>query len=189
MANGRFKSTSDLIWRSGKKLRQAIDHIQPPDSLTMVTVALVVGVGTGFGAVVFIWLLGQIEQLTAQVILWTGSNIVGLALVMGGAGIVVGFMVDHWAKEAKGHGVPEVMESLALHGARIRPRVAAIKVLASSLTIGTGGSAGREGPIVQVGSALGSTLGQLLHFSVERIRILVACGAAAGISATFNAPI
>ncbi|VAW42919.1 Chloride channel protein, partial [hydrothermal vent metagenome] len=83
----------------------------------------------------------------------------------------------------------EVMESLALHGARIRPRVAAIKVLASSLTIGTGGSAGREGPIVQVGSALGSTLGQLLHFSVERIRILVACGAAAGISATFNAPI
>jgi CIC family chloride channel protein len=98
-------------------------------------------------------------------------------------------MVDRWAKEAKGHGVPEVMEAIALRNGRIRPRVAALKVLASSLTIGTGGSAGREGPIVQVGSALGSTLGQLFHFSAERVKTLVACGAAAGIAATFNAPI
>jgi CIC family chloride channel protein len=81
------------------------------------------------------------------------------------------------------------MEAVALRNGRIRPRVAALKVLASSITIGAGGSAGREGPIVQVGSALGSTIGQLLHFSAERVRTLVACGAAAGIAATFNAPI
>ncbi|WP_420628731.1 chloride channel protein [Candidatus Leptofilum sp.] len=105
------------------------------------------------------------------------------------AGLLVGYSVNRWAKEAKGHGVPEVMEAIALHGGRIRPRIAMIKVLASSLTIGTGGSAGREGPIVQVGSALGSTIGQLFHFSGERIRTLVACGSAAGIAATFNAPI
>jgi CIC family chloride channel protein len=188
MANGRYKPTTDLIWRIGHKVRQIIDHVQPPDSLTMVVVALFVGVGTGLGAVVFVWLLRQISQFTAQLQAWTG-DIVGLAIAMGGAGLLVGYVVNRWAKEAKGHGVPEVMEALALRGGRIRPRVATIKVLASSLTIGTGGSAGREGPIVQVGSALGSTLGQLLHFSADRIRTLVACGAAAGIAATFNAPI
>lgn len=188
MANGRYKPTTDLIWRIGQKLRQFIDRVQPPDSLIMVLVALFVGAGTGFGAVVFVWMLRQINQLTTQLQAWTG-DIVGLVLAMGGAGLVVGYVVNRWAKEAKGHGVPEVMEALALRGGRIRPRVASIKVLASSLTIGTGGSAGREGPIVQVGSALGSTFGQLLHFSDERIRTLVACGSAAGIAATFNAPI
>ncbi len=188
MGNGRYTPTSDFITRVGPRLRQFIDQVQPPDSLTMVLVALIVGTGTGLGAVVFVWLLRQINQFTAQLQAWTG-DIFGLILAMGGAGLIVGYVVNRWAKEAKGHGVPEVMEALALRGGRIRPRVATIKVLASSLTIGTGGSAGREGPIVQVGSALGSTVGQLLHFSDERIRTLVACGAAAGIAATFNAPI
>lgn len=188
MANGRYKPTTDLLWRIGQKFRQTIDRVQPPDALIMVIVALVVGVGTGLGAVVFVWLLGQINQFTVQLQAWSG-DVLGLVLAMGVGGLLVGYVVNRWAKEAKGHGVPEVMEALALRGGRIRPRVASIKVLASSLTIGTGGSAGREGPIVQVGSALGSTLGQLLHFSAERIRTLVACGAAAGIAATFNAPI
>ncbi|MCB0188119.1 MAG: chloride channel protein, partial [Caldilineaceae bacterium] len=114
---------------------------------------------------------------------------IGRLLMMALAGLLVGYMVARWASEAKGHGVPEVMEAMAIRGGRIRPRVAAVKVLASSLTIGTGGSAGREGPIVQVGSALGSTLGQVFGFSEERVRTLVACGAAAGIASTFNAPI
>lgn len=188
MTNGRIKPTTDLIWRTGQKFRQFIDQVQPPDSLIMVIIALVVGVGTGLGAVVFVWLLRQINQFTVQLQVWSG-DVVGLVLAMGVGGVLVGYIVNRWAKEAKGHGVPEVMEALALRGGRIRPRVASIKVLASSLTIGTGGSAGREGPIVQVGSALGSTVGQLLHFSAERTRTLVACGAAAGIAATFNAPI
>ncbi|MCB8977652.1 MAG: chloride channel protein [Ardenticatenaceae bacterium] len=188
MANGRHRPTTDLIWHIGQKLRQYIDRVQPPDSLTMVLVALIVGAGTGLGAVIFIWLLRWINTATAQLQTWLG-DIGGLVVAMGIAGLIVGFVVDRWAREAKGHGVPEVMEALALRGGRIRPRVASLKVLASSLTIGTGGSAGREGPIVQVGSALGSTLGQLLHFSDERIRTLVACGSAAGIAATFNAPI
>ena len=94
-----------------------------------------------------------------------------------------------FAQEAKGHGVPEVMQALILKGGRIRARVAAAKITASALCIGTGGSAGREGPIIQVGAALGSSIGQVLRLSDERIRNLVACGAAAGIAATFNAPI
>ena len=160
----------------------------PPAEVILIGTSMLVGLGTGLGAVIFIKLLAQINHL-AQ---WTQTqlgDVTGLLVVMVAAGLVVGFIVDRWAREAKGHGVPEVMEAVALRDGRIRPRVAVIKVLASSITIGAGGSAGREGPIVQVGSALGSTLAQVLHFSDERIRTLVACGAAAGISATFNAPI
>ncbi|MBN1666024.1 MAG: chloride channel protein, partial [Anaerolineales bacterium] len=98
-------------------------------------------------------------------------------------------IIAFFAREAKGHGVPEVMQAIALRGGRIRPRVVVAKVLASSACIGSGGSAGREGPIVQVGAAFGSALAQWLHMSESRIRNLVACGAAAGIAATFNAPI
>ena len=161
---------------------------QTPEELIIVTTALFVGLGTGLGAVVFIWMLGGIGDFTSQVKSYLGE-IPGLLLIMGVAGLIVGAMIARWASEAKGHGVPEVMEAIAMRGGRIRPRVALVKVLASSITIGTGGSAGREGPIVQVGSTLGSTVGQILRFSDERVQMLVACGAAAGIAATFNAPI
>jgi CIC family chloride channel protein len=159
-----------------------------PEQLILFATAVLVGLGTGLGAVAFIWLLGQIGSLTAWMQIVLGS-VVGLLLAMAMAGLMVGYVIERWAREAKGHGVPEVMEAVALRGGHIRPRVAVLKVLASSLTIGTGGSAGREGPIVQVGAALGSTIGQLFHFSGDRVRTLVACGAAAGIAATFNAPI
>ena len=104
-------------------------------------------------------------------------------------GLLVGILVYKYASEAKGHGVPEVMEAIALRGGRIRPIVAVVKSLASALTIGSGGSAGSEGPIVQIGASLGSTLGQALRLSDDRIRNLVACGAAGGVAATFNTPI
>ncbi len=177
-----------VSWRMGQRLRRRLDEIQPPDSLVLVLTAVLVGIGTGLGAVVFVWMLARINDASRWVQQTIGST-VGLLVVMTSAGVVVGYMVNRWAREAKGHGVPEVMEAIALRNGRIRPRVAAVKVLASSITIGAGGSAGREGPIVQVGAALGSTIGQLFHFSAERVRTLVACGAAAGIAATFNAPI
>ncbi|HUU80897.1 MAG TPA: chloride channel protein, partial [Acidobacteriota bacterium] len=104
-------------------------------------------------------------------------------------GLVVGPIVYFLAREAKGHGVPEVMEAVALRSGLIRKRVVVVKCLASAICIGTGGSVGREGPIVQIGSAVGSAIGQLLKVSADRIRTLVGCGAAAGIAATFNAPI
>jgi CIC family chloride channel protein len=104
-------------------------------------------------------------------------------------GLIVGPLIYFFAREAKGHGVPEVMAAVALRGGVIRPRVVAVKALASAVSIGSGGSVGREGPIVQIGSALGSALGQLLGVSASQLRTIVGCGAAAGISATFNAPI
>ncbi len=104
-------------------------------------------------------------------------------------GLLVGPLVYYLAREAKGHGVPEVMEAVHERGGVIRPRVAVVKSLASALCIASGGSVGREGPIVQIGAALSSTVGQLLQVSRRQLRTIVGCGTAAGIAATFNAPI
>ncbi|MBU0756000.1 MAG: chloride channel protein, partial [Planctomycetes bacterium] len=104
-------------------------------------------------------------------------------------GLIIAPIVYYFARETRGHGVPEVMEAVALKQGVIRKRIVAAKILASAITIGTGGSVGREGPIVQIGSAIGSTLGQWLHASRSMLRTMVGCGAAAGIAATFNAPV
>ena len=172
-------------------LAKLLDHLAPREGLVLLVMAIIVGVATGFAAVFFIRLIQYI-----QIFFYGGSEKIFPALgrlwiiiipVIGG--LLVGPIITKFATEAKGHGVPEVMQALILRGGRIRPRVALAKIIASALCIGTGGSAGREGPIVQVGSALGSSVGQWLHLSDERIKNLVACGAAAGIAATFNAPI
>ena len=104
-------------------------------------------------------------------------------------GLIYGPLIYRYAREARGHGVPEVMIAVAENGGRIRPQVSVVKAVASALCIGTGGSVGREGPIVQIGSALASSLGQWVRMPENRMRILVACGAGGGIAATFNAPI
>ncbi|MBN1964154.1 MAG: chloride channel protein [Anaerolineae bacterium] len=153
--------------------------------------ALLVGLGTGLGAVAFRWLIRLFQwvffEVGGQVFAFMGDYMVLVIPILGG--LIGGPIIYFFAREAKGHGVPEVMEAVALRGGRIRPRVAVVKALASSICLGSGGSVGSEGPIVQIGSALGSTVGQMLHLSDERIRSLVACGAAGGISAVFNAPI
>jgi CIC family chloride channel protein len=103
--------------------------------------------------------------------------------------VIVVLVVQRWAPEARGHGVPEVQYAVRMRGGRIRGRVAAVKAVASAICIGSGGSVGREGPIVQIGSALGSSTARLAGFGPEQTKLLAACGAAAGIGATFNAPI
>ncbi len=104
-------------------------------------------------------------------------------------GLIIGPIIMKFAPETKGHGVPEVMEAVALKGGKIRKRVAFLKVLASSVTIGSGGSAGREGPIAQIGASIGSFLGETLNLDAHEIRLLVVCGLSAGIAGTFNAPL
>jgi len=155
---------------------------------------LVIGVTTGLGAVAFKWMIGFFDLLFFErfwgLFDWAGSNKVFLLpLVPALGGLLVGPIVHFVSQEAKGHGVPEVMAAVALREGRIRARVATAKAIASAICIGSGGSAGREGPIVQIGSAIGSALGQLFRISGDRLRILVGCGAAGGISAVFNAPI
>jgi chloride channel protein, CIC family len=180
------------LWHPNKsQISNIIDRLQPSETLVLFGTAIVVGAGTGLGAVFFIWLIAQVQtflyQTVGSALSFLGRGLFILIPTIGG--LIAGPIIAYFAVEAKGHGVPEVMQAIALKGGRIRPRVVIAKVFASAFCIGSGGSAGREGPIVQVGSALGSTIGQFLHLSENRIRNLVACGAAAGISATFNAPI
>ena len=164
------------------------------------TIALVVGAGSGLAAVAFRYLIYFITWLATGHVQFgqqgrvASAHFPGLGLgffvvipVLGG--LIYGPLIYRYAREARGHGVPEVMLAVAEGGGRIRPQVAAVKSLASALCIGTGGSVGREGPIVQIGSALASSLGQWIRMPESRLRILVACGAAGGISATFNAPL
>jgi CIC family chloride channel protein len=163
-------------------------------------VALVVGAGSGLGAIAFRYLIyfftwlatgqvqfGQQGRVPSAHFSGLGSGFFVVIPVIGG--LIYGPLIYRYAREARGHGVPEVMIAVAEGGGRIRPQVAAVKSLASALCIGTGGSVGREGPIVQIGSALASSLGQWVKMPESRLRILVACGAAGGIAATFNAPI
>jgi CIC family chloride channel protein len=162
--------------------------------------SLVVGVGAGLGAVAFRYMIKWLTELLSGYADYAGRGHVANPHVPGlgrwfvvlapvVAGLLYGPLVYRFAREARGHGVPEVMVAVARNGGRIRPQVAIVKALASALCIGGGGSVGREGPIVQIGSALGSSLAQLFKLDERRIRLLVACGAAGGIAATFNAPL
>jgi CIC family chloride channel protein len=168
-----------------------VRRLHTSETSGLVFLAIVVGLGAGLGAVGFRWLIVGAQDLFfgggRQLLGFMGRYFVIVVPAVGG--LLVGLLTYYLAREAKGHGVPEVMMAVLTIGGRIRPRVAVVKSLASAITIGSGGSAGREGPIVQIGSALGSALGQVLRLPEDRIRLLVACGAAGGISATFNAPI
>ncbi len=163
-------------------------------------IAVLVGVGSGLGAVVFRYLIyfftwlftghsefGQAGYAGSAHLPWLGLAFFVIVPAVGG--VIYGPLIYRYAREARGHGVPEVMMAVAENGGRIRPQVSVVKAVASALCIGTGGSVGREGPIVQIGSALASSCGQWVRMPENRMRILVACGAAGGISATFNAPI
>jgi len=176
---------------SKKYLRLLLDYIRTSETVFLLLFANIIGVGAGFGAILFRWMISFFQNLFfnhgQQVLSFMGHYYVILIPAIGG--LVVGLLVHFFARETKGHGVPEVMLAVATGGSKIRPRVAAMKALVSSICIGSGGSVGREGPIVQISSALGSTLGQLFRLSEDKKRILIACGAAGGIAATFNAPL
>ena len=162
--------------------------------LFMVLMAVLIGLGGGMAAILFRYL---VEGST-----WSFSggqtlNPAGFAnlpwwwilLMPAVGGLIVGPVVNFLTPEARGTGVPEVMEAVALHGGHIRKRVGLFKALAVAVCLGSGGSAGREGPIVHVGAAIGSLIGKVFAVPVRNLRTFVGCGAAAGIAATFNAPI
>jgi CIC family chloride channel protein len=160
----------------------------------MIIVAIIIGLLAGFAAIGIRFLIKEISFLSFQGEGNLLENILNtswywILIIPTIGGLIVGPIIYFLAPEAKGHGVPEVMQAILLRGGNIRPRVAFIKAIASSITIGTGGSVGREGPIIQIGSSLGSMVGQFLRVPSKRMKTLVGCGAAAGIAAAFNAPI
>jgi CIC family chloride channel protein len=179
------------IWLAWTAL---LARLRQSDQVALTLLSVLVGVATGYGAVGFRYLIDLFTHLC-----WNGSSSPStvaaalpfwrVMLMPAAGGVLVGLLIQFVSREVKGHGVPEVMESIALREGRIRLRVVPGKALGSSITIGTGGSAGREGPIVQIGSAIGSVVGRLARMPGGYLRILVASGAAGGISATFNTPV
>lgn len=183
-----------MVNRTSSILHRLHLEIRRTEHIYMILIALTIGLLGGLCAVGFrelirvlqlgVWLKsGDMVEHIRSLPWWWKIGVPTLG------GLFVGLIVHYFAREAKGHGVPEVMEAVALRGGRIRPRIVFAKMIASGICIATGGSVGREGPIVQIGSSLGSTIGQWLKINETRLRTLVGCGAAAGIAATFNAPV
>ncbi|MCD6360468.1 MAG: chloride channel protein [Armatimonadetes bacterium] len=156
-----------------------------------IALGIIAGIMGGLGAVFFRWLIATCHALFfdggAHVLNVLGDSYTIVLPAVGG--LLVGLLTVFLAPEAKGHGVPEIMEAIALRWGRIRARVAVVKSFASAICIGSGGSVGREGPIAQIGAALASTLAGIFKVPDSGRRVLVGCGAAAGIAATFNAPV
>jgi CIC family chloride channel protein len=167
--------------------------------LVLCGLALVVGVTTGCGAVALRALIGLFHNAfyNGTFSIWYDANVsegpsrfgdwVFLSPILGG--LVVVFLVQRFAPEAKGHGVPEVMDAVFYKRGNIRGQVAIIKSLASALSIGSGAAVGREGPIIQIGAALGSAFSQAIKLSTSQKITLLSAGAGAGIAATFNTPL
>ncbi|HYL16075.1 MAG TPA: chloride channel protein, partial [Terriglobales bacterium] len=173
--------------------------IMPPAQFRMVLVSLLaagIGLLAGFVAYLLYKLIGLFTNL-AFYHRWSTDFIsarfnhlgpwVIIIPVIGG--IIVGFMAKYGTEKIKGHGIPEAMEAVLVNRSRIQPRVAILKPISAAIAIGTGGPFGAEGPIIQTGGAVGSLVGQIVHTTAAERKVLLACGAAAGMSATFNTPI
>jgi CIC family chloride channel protein len=163
------------------------------EHIRLTLLAVLVGFAAGLASIIFKIMINLFQDL-----FWKASSIISAVssqgwfltiLIPAAGGLLIGPLIYYGAREAKGHGVPEIMEALIFRGGRIRTRVVAIKALASAVCIGSGGSVGREGPIVQISSSLASSVGRIFRIRERGMRTLVAAGAAAGIGGTFNAPI
>lgn len=165
-------------------------------TLQVLFLAAMVGILSGFIAIGFRHLLFSIQnlfffqELSSTEVSPTEHNLgLYVIIVPAAGGLLVGLITSFFAREVKGHGVPEVMEAVAIRGGKMKLRTVLFKALASAISIGSGGSIGREGPIVQIGSAAGSSIAQWLKLDQYKVKVLLGCGAAGGIAATFNTPI
>lgn len=184
----------DKLTYISKSINSLVERAKLTEHTFTIIIAIIIGILAGFSAIGIRALIGFISSISFSGVGSQLDNIMNtswywLLLIPAIGGLLVGPLIYFFAPEAKGHGVPEVMQAILLKGGAIRPRVALIKALASAITIGTGGSVGREGPIIQIGSSLGSAIGQFFKTPSSRLKTFVGCGAAAGIAAAFNAPI
>ncbi len=163
-----------------------------PEIIIITSLTTIIGILAGFGAIFTEYLVEIVhysffEQKLWGLLDWAGDYYLIIIPAIGG--LIFGSIIINFARDARGHGVSEVLEAVAVRGGRIPPKVGIVKSISSAFCIGTGGSVGLEGPIAQIGAAIGSSIGQLFHLTEERIRLFLACGAGAGIAATFHAPI
>lgn len=188
MSNLFKKSTFDQLFVARTGSRREL--------LLLNVLAIAIGVLSGYAALGFRYLIGSFQNLLFHQNLDfhlaspLNHSLGAWVIILPPIGLLISaYLIRNFAAEAKGHGVPEVLEAVMSKGGIIRKRIVAIKALASSITIATGGSVGREGPIVQIGAATGSAFGQMMKIKSSTIMILVGCGAAGAITATFNTPI
>lgn len=158
--------------------------------------ATVIGIVAGFIAYALLALIGLISNLvffqriaTEIPDLQTHNLGVLVIIIPAVGGLIIGLMAKYGTSKIRGHGIPEAMESVLVNRSRISPRVAIFKPISAAIAIGTGGPFGAEGPIIQTGGALGSLIGQIIHVTAAERKVLLACGAAAGMAATFSTPI
>ena len=168
-------------------IREWLEHSTLGVDLYPLLLSSVVGLITGLATVLFIELIEIITKYATQIRdNWGIPASLGILVL---AGLSTGLLIRYASHEVEGGGVPIAMETVALRRGRLRKRVAPLKILTSAITIGAGGSVGREGPVVLIGGAIGSFFGQISKISDEDVSVLVASGGAAGIAAAFNAPI
>ncbi len=196
----RTRLDKSIIWVRvlNRKLYHSTEYfiqkVKMTEHFFLILLAVLIGILSGFGAVIVKFI---IEELS--IIMFPGEGTLlnrisnlpfwWILLVPTIGGLVVGIISKFTAKEAQGHGVPEVINAIMHRGGKIKPVVAFVKALTSSITMGTGGSVGYEGPIVQIGASIGSTVGQFFRVSSKRLKVLAGCGAAAGLAAAFNVPV
>lgn len=172
---------------------------QPPAQFRIVLMSFLAG-GIGLVAGLVAYVLYKLIGLFTNLFFfheWTatfrsvGAHHLGawVILIPVFGGLIVGVMAKYGSSKIKGHGIPEAMEAVLVNRSRIEPKVALLKPISAAIAIGTGGPFGAEGPIIQTGGAIGSLVGQVLHTTAVERKVLLACGAAAGMSATFNTPI
>ena len=192
----RATSRSGLA-ATGAQSNEAV--LAAPAEFRMVLVSFL-SAGIGFLAGLIAYLLYNLIGLFTNIVFYhrfvfafnsARNNHLGLWVIVMPVigGIIVGFMAKYGSPKIKGHGIPEAMEAVLINRSRIQPRVAFLKPVSAAIAIGTGGPFGAEGPIIQTGGAVGSLIGQLVHTTASERKVLLACGAAAGMSATFNTPI
>lgn len=180
-------------------LPTSLRHLVARNRALLALLALLIGAVVGVSSVVFhyciegwTWLMTGYTDYPPHAgrphgfLGWGSWTIIAVPVM---SALLYGPLIHRFAPSARGHGVPEVMLAVARNGGRIPGRVAAVKIIGSALTLGGGGSVGREGPIVQVGASLGSWMSTLFKLPRRRVILYAGCGAAAGIAATFNAPL
>ncbi|MDH3292552.1 MAG: chloride channel protein [Gemmatimonadota bacterium] len=161
------------------------------DETTLLLIfALAIGSAVGLAVIVFYWLIDLVQagSLSAVARVTGFANVAIVVVVVAGLGLAR-MLIRYGTRDSDGENVADVMLAVAKRGGTIHTRPVLVKTAATALAIGTGGSVGAEGPAAVVGSALGSKIGRFFRSGPDRLRLLVACGAAAGISAAFNAPI
>ncbi len=174
-----------------ERLQHILGRLSPSESTRGLALAIAVGVAAGLGTVAFRWMIKGFQWVFfakgAEAFSALGNYYVIILPIIGGLALAP--IIYFLAREAKGDGSPNVIKAVVVGGGRIRARVGAVTALASSICIGSGGSVGREGPVISIGASAGSAVGRWFKLPDEWVKTLVLCGAAGGVAATFNAPL